>query len=507
MNSRSKLFNVARLLCLLTCFFLLSLLVSCKFDAAIKLFLVHLNLGSYWIEPIRQKQSCGDENILVKLDYSHLLNELPPRLPNDTKNLCPLTSPFLLHNDENRIYPPSPIHSPAYDSSAFNSSVLPREISEFYPDLGYNKPIGCIARQRTAVIIPYRNREDQLNILLAHLNPILQRQQIDYQIFVIDQQGTTTFSRARLMNAGFLYVRENYDFDCFIFHDVDLLLETEMGLYKCSNEFPRHLSSSIDKYHYTVPWLGITGGVMAFTQSQYEAVNGFSNEYWGWGCEDDDMFVRIVDSCLHLEQADKQYYKYKMLVHQYEKSYKGDSELDDYFRFKMASSANLRKSQDGISNLGLDFYQMKVNSTNSNRTIISADIGIPEEDIKTSFLQRFGVLSEAELSQEHSNSEHSEGGSFTRSATEMNCMATTPILFLLMVQCTIFVIISSLYRYFVKEWSAHKAMKSSKSTYELLENEEDDQSHDSISIQSLDISRAHKRVPSNGLDSISVQTI
>ena len=59
-----------------------------------------------------------------------------------------------------------------------------------------------------------------------------------------------------------------------------------------------------DKYHYTVPWLGITGGVMAFTKSQYEAVNGFSNEYWGWGCEDDDMFVRIVDSCLHLEQGE-----------------------------------------------------------------------------------------------------------------------------------------------------------------------------------------------------------
>ena len=49
---------------------------------------------------------------------------------------------------------------------------------------GYNKPIGCIARQRTAVIVPYRNREDQLKILLAHLNPILQRQQIDYQVSI-----------------------------------------------------------------------------------------------------------------------------------------------------------------------------------------------------------------------------------------------------------------------------------------------------------------------------------
>ena len=53
-------------------------------------------------------------------------------------------------------------------------------------------------------------------------------------------------------------------------------------------------------------------------------------------------------------------------------------------------------------------------------------------------------------------------------------------------------------------------MKNSKNNYELLENEEDDQSLDSVSIHSLDISRVHKRTPSNGttgLDSISVQTI
>ena len=40
-----------------------------------------------------------------------------------------------------------------------------------------------------------------------------------------------------------------------------------------------------------------------------------------------------------------------MIVHTYEKSYKGDSELNDYFRFKMAESANLRMDSDGINNL------------------------------------------------------------------------------------------------------------------------------------------------------------
>jgi hypothetical protein len=37
----------------------------------------------------------------------------------------------------------------------------------------------------------------------------------------------------------------------------------------------------------------IFGGVTALTVSQMSAVNGFSNDYWGWGGEDDDMSQRI----------------------------------------------------------------------------------------------------------------------------------------------------------------------------------------------------------------------
>ena len=41
----------------------------------------------------------------------------------------------------------------------------------------------------------------------------------------------------------------------------------------------------------------------------------------------------------------------------------------------------------------LDYYKMKINSTNSNRTIVSANIGVPDDDLKNSFLKRF-VLSQ-----------------------------------------------------------------------------------------------------------------
>lgn len=38
-----------------------------------------------------------------------------------------------------------------------------------------------------ALIIPYRNRFEQLSIFVRHMHPILRRQNLDYRIFVIEQ--------------------------------------------------------------------------------------------------------------------------------------------------------------------------------------------------------------------------------------------------------------------------------------------------------------------------------
>ena len=51
---------------------------------------------------------------------------------------------------------------------------------------------------------------------------------------------------------------------------------------------------------FSVLYPGIFGGATAFTPDQFFTVNGYSNEFYGWGGEDDDMYNRsvIMYSCL-----------------------------------------------------------------------------------------------------------------------------------------------------------------------------------------------------------------
>lgn len=70
------------------------------------------------------------------------------------------------------------------------------DLEKMFPDLlagGQWHPRNCIARDRVAILIPYRNREEHLYILLRNLHPMLQKQQLDYGIFVIEQAGKFLF--------------------------------------------------------------------------------------------------------------------------------------------------------------------------------------------------------------------------------------------------------------------------------------------------------------------------
>ncbi|XP_057703579.1 beta-1,4-galactosyltransferase 3-like [Corythoichthys intestinalis] len=115
---------------------------------------------------------------------------------------------------------------------------------------GLYSPPDCRALHRSAIVIPYRNRASHLRSLLDHLHPILQRQQIQYRIYVVEQWGQGTFNKGRLLNAGVQEALRDDNWTCIIPHDVDLLLEDDRNMYSCKPNNPTHLSVAIDKFNY-----------------------------------------------------------------------------------------------------------------------------------------------------------------------------------------------------------------------------------------------------------------
>ena len=61
---------------------------------------------------------------------------------------------------------------------------------------------------------------------------------------MVDQVDAAPFNRGALLNLGFLEARKLDNFTCFVFHDVDMVPETDLALYRCrESEQVRHNSS------------------------------------------------------------------------------------------------------------------------------------------------------------------------------------------------------------------------------------------------------------------------
>ena len=79
----------------------------------------------------------------------------------------------------------------------------------------------------------------------------------------------------------FLKSMNSNSIKCVIFHDVDLIPLDIRNIYGCSIEGPRHLSSNLQQWRFSIPYEELFGGVIAVSTKVFKAVNGFSNEYFG----------------------------------------------------------------------------------------------------------------------------------------------------------------------------------------------------------------------------------
>eukprot|EP00795_Rhopilema_esculentum_P003747 gene3747-15023_t len=203
-----------------------------------------------------------------------------PKIDNSTEGTpCPVNSPFL-HG--RRLLDINDTSFPFNLSVQYGGEV---EIG------GSWRPKDCVGK-KVAFLIPFRNRNKQLNVFLRTMHPVFQRQMIDYRIFVVEQAGKEKFNKGAIYNIGFNASLMFDDYDCHVFHDVDLLSEDDRNYYGCPAS-PMHMSLGIDKFNYKLSYPSLIGGIQLFTKEHYQHINGYSNKFWGWGGEDDNLFTRI----------------------------------------------------------------------------------------------------------------------------------------------------------------------------------------------------------------------
>ncbi|XP_069182646.1 beta-1,4-galactosyltransferase 4-like [Procambarus clarkii] len=214
---------------------------------------------------------------------------------------------------------------------------------------GFSSPQHCVARWSLAVIVPYRNRETQIGAFLNHMHPFLQRQQLNYSIYFVEQEGAAPFNRASLLNVGFKEARKEGPWDCYAFHDIDLLPENDFHLYHCSPQ-PRHLAVALSTFNYSslyfshrIPYHSYFGGGCLMMESHILKVNGWSNMYWGWGGEDDDMWNRVTSSDMTVWRYPNPYVRYKMIQHR--------PAAPNQERHKLLAQSVERLRTDGLNSL------------------------------------------------------------------------------------------------------------------------------------------------------------
>ncbi|KAJ7420439.1 hypothetical protein BTVI_21516 [Pitangus sulphuratus] len=188
-------------------------------------------------------------------------------------------------------------------------------------------------------------------------------------IVAILQFGEDTFNRAKLLNVGFMEaLKDDEEYDCFIFSDVDLIPMDDRNLYRCYEQ-PRHFAVGMDKFGFRLPYAGYFGGVSGLSKSQFLKINGFPNEYWGWGGEDDDIFNRISLNGMKVSRPDIRIGRYRMIKHERDKHNEPNPQ-----RFTKIQNTKMTMKRDGISSLQ---YRLVEISRQPMYTNITVEIGRP----------------------------------------------------------------------------------------------------------------------------------
>ncbi|XP_075231149.1 beta-1,4-galactosyltransferase 7 isoform X2 [Lycorma delicatula] len=122
---------------------------------------------------------------------------------------------------------------------------------------------------KLGVVVPFRDRFEELLEFAPHIHKFLVAQNIDHTIYIINQVDQYRFNRASLINVGFIIaISEGCDY--FVMHDVDLLPLNPLLSYAYPSDGLFHVASPElhPRYHYP----SFVGGILIVKRHVHDRV-------------------------------------------------------------------------------------------------------------------------------------------------------------------------------------------------------------------------------------------
>lgn len=149
------------------------------------------------------------------------------------------------------------------------------------------------------VIIPIRNRDKELNEITDILEDIFKKQNIDAKYYIVEQEEGSKFNKGKISNAAFIEsLKDNFS-DYYLFNDVDVWPEN-------SNVIKYNVNTD-DIIRHPYGQTHCLGCFFLTTKKTFHKINGYSNNYWGWGGEDVDLQNRAECKNIKIDRSDFKY--------------------------------------------------------------------------------------------------------------------------------------------------------------------------------------------------------
>jgi hypothetical protein len=213
---------------------------------------------------------------------------------------------------------------------------------------------------RLGIIIPYRDREAHLKKMLPHTVSFFRRNTDIEPLFVLaEQDDDLPFNRGAIVNHAYAACAGMIDYVCF--HDVDYM--PMWADYSEPNLPSRIVWYGMDKRpvgHGTdraviAQRYGLAA-VAVMRKWHFEACNGYSNTYWGWGYEDTDLAKRLESVGIPLGYKDGTFIALDHDSNGYDANGESEASKANAERFKHRVYPDM---VDGLSTLGATVVSIK----------------------------------------------------------------------------------------------------------------------------------------------------